>query len=124
MSERKVCNKTWRQIRGERRNNPKLRFDTKANEEFKAAIEKLRLAYAKEKGLKQTYESEVAQLSEFYGCQDDVQDDITVEDGTDLSELSDVSDSESEIHYRSSDSIIEGERSKSERVNVKSGFSL
>ena len=61
----------------------------KANEEFKAVIEKLRLAYAKEKGLKQTYESEVAQLSEFYGCQDDVQDDITVEDGTDLSELSD-----------------------------------
>ena len=58
----------------------------KANEEFKAAIEKLRLPYAKEKGLKQTYESEVAQLSEFYGCQDD----ITVEDGTDLSESSAV----------------------------------
>ena len=38
--------------------------------------------------------------------------------------LSDVSDSESEIHYRNSDSEIEGERSKSERVNVKSGFRL
>ncbi len=39
------------------------------------------------------------------GCQD-----ITIEpDDTDLSELSDVSDSESDIHYRNSDSEIEGE---------------
>lgn len=104
VSERKVCNKTWRQLKDKRFKKPTLRFVPEENDKFKSAIEKLSSAYSEEKRLKKAYEDEVAKLSEFY----EGQDDVTIEpDDTDMSEVSDVSDNESDIHY--SDSEIEGE---------------
>lgn len=107
VSERKVCLKTWRQMKDNRLQNAKLRKDPEENKKFSTAIEKLRSAFTEEKTLKNAYARQVEQLSKLYGCQDDVQEDATIEaDDTDLSEISDT-ESESDIHH--SDSEIEGE---------------